>query len=221
MVKPLHKKGDRLNVSNYRPISMLSSFSKVFEKVMYNQLQDHLIKFNILAKEQFGFRINSSTDKAIYKLTNEGLMALNNKSAVGGIFFDLEKAFDCLNHKILMSKLQFYGITGKARSWLESYFINRYQRVQLSDEYTNLSTWEKITDGVPQGSILGPLLFLIYINDLPKILDDYTIPVLFADDTSIIVKGSNARDFQVNMDNTFIHVKKWFKTNMLTINTDT
>jgi len=200
---------------------MLSSFSKVFEKVMYNQLQDHLIKFNILAKEQFGFRINSSTDKAIYKLTNEGLMALNNKSAVGGIFFDLEKAFDCLNHKILMSKLQFYGITGKARSWLESYFINRYQRVQLSDEYTNLSTWEKITDGVPQGSILGPLLFLIYINDLPKILDDYTIPVLFADDTSIIVKGSNARDFQVNMDNTFIHVKKWFKTNMLTINTDT
>ena len=220
MVKPLHKKGDRLNVSNYRPISMLSSFSKVFEKVMYNQLQDHLIKFNILAKEQFGFRINSSTDKAIYKLTNEALMALNNKFAVGGIFFYLEKAFDCLNHKILMSKLQFYGITGKAKSWLESYFTNRYQRVQLSDEDTNLSTWEKITDGVPQGSILGPLLFLIYINDLPKILNDYTIPILFADDTSIIVKGSNSRDFQVNMDNTFNHVNKWFKTNLLTINID-
>ena len=87
MVKPLHKKGDRLNVSNYRPISLLSSFSKVFEKVMYNQLQDHLMKFNILAKEQFGFRINSSTYKAIYKVTNEALMALNNKFAVGGIFF--------------------------------------------------------------------------------------------------------------------------------------
>ena len=87
MVKPLHKKGDRLNVSNYRRISLLSSFSKVFEKVMYNQLQDHLITFNILAKEQFGFRINSSTDKAIYKLTNEALMALNNKFTVGGIFF--------------------------------------------------------------------------------------------------------------------------------------
>ena len=87
MVKPLHKKGDRLNVSNYRLISILSSFSKVFEKVMYKQLQDHLIKFNILAKEQFGFRKNSSTDKSIYKLTNEALIALNNKGAVGGIFF--------------------------------------------------------------------------------------------------------------------------------------
>jgi len=119
-----------------------------------------------------------------------------------------------------MSKLQFYGITGKARSWLASYFINRYQRVQLSDESTNFSTWEKITDGVPQGSILGPLLFLIYVNDLPKILDDYTIPLLFADDTSIIVKGSNTRDFQVNTDSTFIHVNKWFKTNLLMINTN-
>jgi hypothetical protein len=102
VVKPLHKKDDRSQASNYRPISMLSSLSKVFKKIMYNQLQDHLLKFNILAEEQYGFRTNSSTDKAIYKLINEALMALNNKSAVGGIFFDLEKDFDCLNHNILM-----------------------------------------------------------------------------------------------------------------------
>jgi len=198
---------------------MLSSFSKVLEKFMYNQLQEHLIKFNILTKEQFGFRTNSITDKAIYKLINKALMALNNKSAVGGIFFDLEKAFDCLNHELLMTKLQLYGITGKAGSWFKSYFTSRYQRVQLSNESINLSTWEKITDGVPQGSILGPLLFLIYINDLPKILDDYTTSVLFADDTSIIVKGANIRDFQVSMNNTFNQVNKWFKINSLTINT--
>ena len=140
VVKPVFKKGDRSNITNYRPISMLSSFSKVFEKIMFKQLQDHLNKFKIIAEEQFGFRTDPTTDKAIYKLINETLSALNNKLAVGGIFFDLEKAFDCLNRDVLMSKLQLYGITGKAKAWFESYFNNRYQRVQLSDVSTNLST---------------------------------------------------------------------------------
>ena len=105
----------------------------------------------------------------------------------------------------------------KAKLWLESYFNNRYQRVQLLDKETNQyinSTCEQITDGVPQGSILGPLLFLIYINDLPKILNDY----LFADDTSILVKSSNPTEFQTNMVNTFNCAYKWFQINLLTIN---
>jgi len=93
VVKPLFKKGDKNDMSNYRPISLLSSFSKVFEKAMYNQLQEHLNKFNILAEEQFGFKKDSSTNKAIYKLINETLLALKNKTLIGGIFFDLEKAF--------------------------------------------------------------------------------------------------------------------------------
>jgi len=119
VVKPLFKKGDKSEASNYRPISVLSSFSKVLEKVMLNQLQNHLNNYKILAEEQFGFRSNFTTNNAIYKLVNETLSALNSKLMVGGIFFNLEKAFDCLNHNILLSKLQFYDVHGKAKSWFE------------------------------------------------------------------------------------------------------
>jgi hypothetical protein len=115
-------------------------------------------------------------------------------------FFYLEKVFDCLNHNILISKLQFYGVNGKAKLWLELYLNNRYQRAQVLNEsnLTSFSTWEKITDDVPQGSVLGPLLSLIYVNDLPKILDGNAIPILFADNTSLLVKGSSSGDFHMH-----------------------
>ena len=109
-------------------------------------------KYSILAEEQFGFRTDSTTNKAIYKLINETLNALNSKFIVGGIFFYLENAFDSLNHNILLSKLQFYGVNGKAKSWFESYLNNRYKRVKISNEglsQTSFSAWENITDGVP------------------------------------------------------------------------
>jgi Notch-like protein len=131
-VKSVFKKRDKQSISNYRPISVVTSFSKVLEKAAYIQLYEHSIKNNILTEEQFGFKSKSATNDVIYKLTNEILIALNNKLMVGGLFCGLEKAFDCVSHKILLSKLEFCGVKGKTKLWFESYFRNRYQRVSIT-----------------------------------------------------------------------------------------
>jgi hypothetical protein len=125
-ISHMYKKGDKNNVSNFWPISLLPSFSKIFERVIYNRLMDHLHTNNILTNSRSGFRKNASTTNAIYKLTNYILMALNNKKKSCGIFFDLEKAFDCIDHEILMTKMKYYGINGRIYSPVESCLENRY-----------------------------------------------------------------------------------------------
>ena len=133
---------------------------------------------------------NLTTEKATYELTNKTLSALNEKLIVGGIFCDLAKAFDCVNHDILLFRLNFYGITGNAYEWIKSYHSNRFQRVEIKNENPvrkTFSDWGVIKYGVPQGSILGPLLFLPHINDFSKTINGNSKPILFADDTSVIV----------------------------------
>jgi hypothetical protein len=139
---------------------------------------------------------------------------------VGGILCDLQKAFDCVNHKILLDKLEYYGIEGKFKMLIESYLTGRYQRVIVGDgiDSHNGSKWEIIKCGVPQGSILGPLFFLLYINDLPKIINKNNNMVLFADDTSIIITDTNKLNFERNLNQTFRDINTWFNVNLLTLN---
>jgi hypothetical protein len=131
-IKPICKKGDKNCISNYRPISLLTSISKIFEKVIYRRLCKYLVNNNILTNEQFGFRENSSTDKAIYRLLDHILMALNDRHNLGGIFCDLENAFNCVNHNILLSKLEFYGISSLMHKLITLYLERRYQRNKIA-----------------------------------------------------------------------------------------
>jgi len=134
---PLHKNGDKCEASNYRPISLLMSFSKIFETVMQKRILKHITKYSILSTEQYGFRVGYRTDNAIYKLKTEILNAMNDKLQIGGIFCDLEKAFDCVNHDILLAKLKFYGINDKYFYLFQSYLLDRYCRTAVYNRNEN------------------------------------------------------------------------------------
>jgi hypothetical protein len=199
-------------------ISLLTSFLKVFEKALYIRLTEHFNTNKLLVGKDFGFRKDIATEDAIFKLTNEILNALINKTMAGSIFCDLEKAFDSVNYDILLSKLLYYGISGKAKLLLDSYLQNRFQRVQITNLYLNSNTvskWTKIKYGMPQGSILGPLLFLVYVNDLPKAIEHKAFPILFADDTIILLTSPNNIEMQCVLNIVFEQLIKWFKSNSL------
>ena len=215
-VIPLFKKGCPLTASNYRPISLLSVFSKITEKVMYERLYKFLEKHEILYTLQFGFRASHSINHALASLTEAIKNSLDNRNFGCGIFIDLQKAFDTVNHNILLMKLEHYGIRGTALNWFKSYLSDRKQYVSVNgSNSSDLS----VTCGVPQGSVLGPLLLLLYINDLPLSSSKLAF-YLFADDTNIYYEAESLGQLETVVNKELKKVKMWLDVNKLSLNID-
>ena len=215
-VLPIHKKGVHTNMNNFRPISILSHINKIFETIISNQIKNFLKKHGILYKYQYGFRENHSTDHALIEIVDSIKLTIDDDKIAGGIFVDLTKAFDTVNHSILLEKLNVMGIRGIPHKLMESYLTNRFQYVQIGN---SKSTLLPINCGVPQGSVLGPLLFILYINDLANccILGKIRI---FADDTAIYFECSNMNELICTGRAIMKDLDRWFNANLLTLNTD-
>lgn len=213
-VIPIYKSKDKQLFNNYRPISLLPSFSKILEKVIHKRLYNYVNANDFLFGSQYGFRPKHSTTHAVTEFISDTLNGFEHNKYTLALFLDLSKAFDTINHNILLDKLKFYGIRGIALDWFRSYLSNRKQYVQYRSTASNKLN---INCGVPQGSVLGPLLFIIYTNDLPNIIRN-TKAILFADDTTLYVSSNNIESMFDTM-NTQLHVlADWFKANMLSLN---
>ena len=217
-VVPVYKSGPKSNVNNYRPISILPIFSKIFEKIVHFQLYNYLEKLKILSPNQYGFRKKMSTSDAMTNMLQFIYDNLDRGHEVISLFLDFSKAFDCVNHQILLRKLHVYGIRGIALDWFRSYLSNRIQYTTVNGEASNS---QPINYGVPQGSVLGPLLFLIFINDLPKCSNLFKF-TLFADDSTLSCNFDNAPlDLIFNtIETELVKVNNWLINNRIKINID-
>lgn len=212
-VIPIFKSGNKEDVGNYRPISLLTTFSKVFEGIMKIRLMSFLNKFKILHPNQFGFQSGKSTEHAISKLLTLVINSMNAHYCPLVIFFDFKKAFDSVSHFVLIKKLEHYGIRGTALKWFKSYLQNREQFVDVKGSKSSNIV---IKCGVPQGSILGPILFLIYVNDVFSLPLKGTL-IGYADDLALVFSNSDSQNYNDAIHDLKI-LKKWFQTNLLTVN---
>ena len=214
-VIPIYKDDEADLPKNYRPISLLSSFDKLLEKVVYTRVKSFLDKHRVLYKCQFGFRSNPSTTYALLDVLDYIYTSLNQD--VFGVYIDLKKVFDTVSHKILLTKLEHYGIRGLALNWFSSCLSNRSQFVLINNVSSSIiSTCDY---GVPQGSALGPLLFLLFINDIHEAIECFTIK-LFADDTNCFFSGYDFETLRETVVTGVCSLQQWINAKKVTINCD-
>ena len=213
-ITPIFKEGDRAERSNYRPISVLPVISRLFEKLVFNQLYEYLVKNKLIHPGQSGFLKLHSTLTCLLKNTDDWYSGLDTGQMVGTVFIDLKKAFDTVDHDLLCKKLEHYGVQQRELSWFQSYLSNRKQfcRVGGVDSRTGV-----VEIGVPQGSCLGPLLFLIYTNDLPSAVQGSTVS-MYADDTSLCLKSRDISQLNEAINDDLAHLDSWLKGNKLSLN---
>ena len=204
-VTPIYKADDKSDLSNYRPISVLSCFSKILERIMYNRLYQYLTENKILYPKQFGFQTGHSTEHAIVQLVDQILESFEYNKYTLGVFIDLSKAFDTVDHSILLKKLELYGVTDRNHSWFKNYLSNGKQFIQINNEEN--TKLEIITCGVSQGSILGPLLFLLLLD-----------PIMYADDTNLFLTHKDISYLFETVNLQLERINQWFISNKLSLN---
>ena len=214
VVKPIYKAKSKMDIANYRPISLLTVTSKILEKIVNDRLINFLQKHSVLYEGQYGFRKQRSTSDAILDLTGNILEGFNKKMYTVALFLDMTKAFDTIDHNKLFRKLEMYGFRGTTLNWLKSYLTDRNLKVIFKGI---LSKKYPVTFGTPQGSVLGPLLYIILANDLPKCLK-FCSSIMFADDTTIFISGSNLKSLYKKMNADLKRLSQWFDYNSLSLN---
>ena len=212
-VHPVHKKGVRVNAENYRPVSVLSPPSKVVEKAMHDQISTKMD--GILSSKLCGYRKGFASQHALISMIEQWKKSLDQNGFAGAVLMDLSKAFDCMNHELLLAKLYAYGFGKNSIKTINSYLKNRWQRVKVNDSF---SQWTELLLGVPQGSVLGPLLFNIYLNDLIWFIDNGEV-CNYADDTTPYSCGNDLDVLKSNLETDCLNAINWFKDNYMRLNT--
>ena len=212
---PLHKNGPKDDTNNYRPISVLPVVSKLLEKHVHDSLMMYLSSNSLLHSTQSGFRPNHSCETSLLQMINRWLNAINSSQMIGMVMIDFRKAFDLVDHTLLLKKLKYYKISEATISWFSSYLLGRKQKVFVNN---SSSESENIICGVPQGSILGPLLFLIFINDLPLYIDN-VLTDLYADDTTFYFIDTSQACIEQQLQTALFKLSEWCKENGMLINT--